>query len=64
VRYQTPFGFVRLDLAYKLTPDKLDLRRPGTLGEKVESDVEDPIDATPPRTIRRFRLHFGIGRSF
>jgi outer membrane protein insertion porin family len=64
VRYQTPFGFVRLDLAYKLTPDKLDLRRPGTLGEKVESDVKDPIDATPPRTIRRFRLHFGIGRSF
>lgn len=65
LRYQTPFGFIRFDLAYKLTPDALDLRRPGSLGEKaVEEDSDRPIAATPTRTIRRFRLHFGIGRSF
>jgi outer membrane protein insertion porin family len=64
VRYQTPFGFVRFDVAYKLTPDALDLRRPGTLGEAVRGDAERPIAATPERLIRRFRLHFGIGRSF
>jgi len=64
VRYKTPFGFVRFDVAYKLTPDRLDLRRPSDLGARVESGAETPIAATPRRTIRRFRLHFGIGRSF
>jgi len=64
LRYQTPFGFVRFDVAYKLTPDALDLRRPGVLGEAVEAGAARPLDETPTRTIRRFRLHFGIGRSF
>jgi outer membrane protein insertion porin family len=69
VRYQTPFGFVRLDVAYKLTPDRLDLRRPNAVGEnavgeEAEPGARSPIDAAPTRPIRRFRLHFGIGRSF
>jgi len=64
LRYQTPFGFVRFDVAYKLTPDALDLRRPSAVGEKVESGAERPVATTSTRTIRRFRLHFGIGRSF
>ncbi|MFB6249785.1 MAG: outer membrane protein assembly factor [Salinibacter sp.] len=64
VRYQTPFGFVRLDLAYKLTPDALDLRRPNAVGREAKSESQNPIDAAPIRPIRRFRLHFGIGRSF
>ena len=63
-RYKTPFGFVRLDLAYKLTPDALDLRRPGRLGQEVEEGASNPLTNTPTRPIRRFRLHFGIGRSF
>ena len=71
LRYKTPFGFLRLDLAYKLTPDYLDLRRPGEVGCAVVTP--DPQDAcagdrsarsVPARPIRRFRLHFGIGRSF
>ena len=64
LRYKTPFGFVRFDLAYKLTPDALDRRRPGALGNTVEENATDPIENTPTRPIRRFRLHFGIGRSF
>ncbi len=65
MRYKTPFGFLRFDVAYKLTPDKLDLRRPGALGNAAdEKGVDDPVAATPTRPIRRFRLHFGIGRSF
>lgn len=68
IRYQTPFGFVRLDVAYKVTPDKLDLRRPGELGQAIHAEspsaTEDPIQDTPTRFLRRFRLHFGIGRSF
>ena len=63
LRYQTPFGFVRLDTAYKLTPDALDLRRPGTVGDAVTIDNRS-LDTVPTRTIRRFRLHFGIGRTF
>jgi outer membrane protein insertion porin family len=62
LRYQTPFGFLRLDLAYKLTPDAFDVRRPEAVGRAVEQG--QPATAASTRSIRRFRLHFGIGRSF
>ena len=62
LRYKTPFGFVRLDAAYKLTPDEFDLRSPGAVGNRIERN--EPATAAPTRPIRRFRLHFGIGRSF
>jgi outer membrane protein insertion porin family len=62
LRYDTPFGFVRLDAAYKLTPDALDLRRPGAVGRAVARG--QAATAASRRPIRRFRLHFGIGRSF
>lgn len=64
MRYQTPFGFVRFDVAYKLTPDALDLRRPDDVQRNLDNGVANPVSATERRTIRRFRLHFGIGRSF
>ena len=63
LRYDTPFGFVRLDAAYKLTPDALDLRRPVDVGNAVVREGRSAT-AAPRRPIRRFRLHFGIGRSF
>ena len=62
LRYRTPFGFLRLDLAYKLTPDRLDLRRPGEVGRAVQDGA--PTRSVETRRIRQFRLHFGIGRSF
>lgn len=62
MRYRTPVGFVRLDLAFKLTPDALDLRRPGDVARAVQQ--QRPLTAVQERFIRRFRLHFGIGRSF
>jgi outer membrane protein insertion porin family len=70
IRYETPVGFLRLDLALKLNPDALDLRRPGDVANAVTVDPSDPNDRLRPPTaaterfIRRFRLHFGIGRSF
>jgi outer membrane protein insertion porin family len=64
LRYQTPFGFIRFDLAYKLTPDRLDLRRPDDIGGKVDEGSPQPVRDAATRSIRRFRLHFGIGRSF
>lgn len=64
LRYKTPFGFIRFDLAYKLTPDRLDLRRPEEIGGKVGEGSAQPIFDAESHLIRRFRLHFGIGRSF
>ena len=74
MRYKTPAGFIRLDLAFKLTPDDLDVRRPQDVGDRAEvlpSERESNPDAEPlppfdaPTVfIRRFRLHFGIGRTF
>ncbi len=62
LRYETPFGFIRTDLAYKLTPNTLDLRSP----EEVKNTVEEgrPVTDAPIQFFNRFRLHFGIGRSF
>jgi len=64
LRYQTPFGFLRIDLAYKLTPDRLDLRSAGDVGRAVTRDPPTPLSQVDTRSIRRLRLHFGIGRSF
>jgi outer membrane protein insertion porin family len=64
LRYQTPFGFLRIDLAYKLTPDPLDLRTAGKVGKAVTGPDPQPLSEVETRFIRRFRLHFGIGRSF
>ncbi|PSQ86161.1 MAG: hypothetical protein BRD43_07665, partial [Bacteroidetes bacterium QS_4_64_154] len=64
LRYQTPFGFLRIDLAHKLTPDALDLRTAKDVGAAVQGDTPRPVSDVDTRFIRRFRIHFGIGRSF
>jgi outer membrane protein insertion porin family len=74
MRYRTPAGFIRLDIAYKLTPDRLDLRNPQTVGDRAEitdterengtQEMELPPFGAEKRFLRRFRLHFGIGRTF
>lgn len=56
LRYRTPVGAVRLDLAYKLNPDPLDLRDP----TEVRSEGLDAEE----RPWRRFRLHLSIGQAF
>lgn len=64
LRYQTPFGFLRVDLAHKLTPDDLDLRAAQDVGTAVTGDDPIPVSEVESSFLRRFRLHFGIGRSF
>ncbi|MFB6272409.1 MAG: BamA/TamA family outer membrane protein, partial [Salinibacter sp.] len=64
LRYKTPFGFLRIDLAYKLTPDALDLRRATDVGNAVDTSTPKPVSRVKTRFLRRFRVHFGIGRSF
>lgn len=64
VRYETGFGFLRIDLAYKLTPDLLDLRTAEDVGNAVTGEDPIPVSQVETQFFRRFRLHFGIGRSF
>ncbi len=64
LRYETPFGFLRIDLAHKLTPDNLDLRTAQEVGTAVTADDPPPVSEIDSRFLRRFRIHFGIGRSF
>ena len=56
IRYSTPVGLIRFDLAYKLNPDDADLRNPSDfyrLGSDAETDW-----------MRRFALHLSIGQTF
>ena len=56
IRYRTPVGFVRLDLAYKLNPDARDLRR--------AEDFFHEGEAAPAKWLRRFSLHLSIGQTY
>ncbi|NBC18013.1 MAG: BamA/TamA family outer membrane protein [Bacteroidetes bacterium] len=75
IRYQTPIGFIRLDLAFKLNPDRRDLLRPREAflddlsGLSPEEKVEQglPPDFTfeaSERFIRRFNVHLSLGQTF
>lgn len=64
LRYETTFGFLRIDLAFKVTPDALDLRAAEDVGQAVTAEDPTPVSEVDPRFLRRFRVHFGIGRSF
>jgi outer membrane protein insertion porin family len=56
IRYATPVGLIRLDLAYKLNPDEADLRRAADYYARG-------VDA-PTRWGRRFAVHLSIGQTF
>ena len=61
VRYQTPAGFIRLDLAYKLNPSYEDLRDPADVYRYRQGLTERPPEA---HWQRRLRLHLSIGQTF
>ncbi|NNE35896.1 MAG: BamA/TamA family outer membrane protein [Rhodothermales bacterium] len=54
IRYRTAFGFLRLDLAYKVNPSVDDLRTPAASFFDEDETIR----------IRRFRLHLSIGQTF
>lgn len=56
LRYRTPVGFLRLDLAYKINPDPQDLRTPRAFFYEGE--------AADAKWLRRFKLHLSIGQTF
>lgn len=71
IRYRTPVGFLRLDLAYKINPDPRDLqdaREVFLWANRENHPIFDQIDfqPEPPREhfIRRFNIHISIGQAF
>ncbi|MGM0705363.1 MAG: BamA/OMP85 family outer membrane protein [Bacteroidota bacterium] len=62
VRYETPFGFLRFDIAVPLNPDPLDVRDPEDVSDAIRNDR--PPTSVSPTFTRQFRLHLGIGRAF
>ena len=62
LRYQTIFGFIRVDLAYKLNPQRPeDLARPREVFLYQQGLLADP---PAERFSRRFGLHISIGQAF
>ena len=54
MRYSTAFGFVRLDVGFKVNPSVDDLRNPEEAFLGIDSR----------RTLRRFRLHMSLSQTF
>jgi outer membrane protein insertion porin family len=54
IRYATPFGFVRLDVGYKVNPSKNDLRTP----------EQSFFGADDSNYKRRFRVHLSLSQRF
>jgi len=66
LRYRTPVGFLRLDLAYKLNPDFEDLRDPKAVYQYDRCRAAGSGGCSMPEASfwRRLRLHLSIGQSF
>jgi outer membrane protein insertion porin family len=61
IRYETPVGFLRFDLAYKLNPSSLDLRNPADVYRYQNGYTTTLPDHLPTR---RFNIHISIGQAF
>ena len=59
LRYETPIGYLRLDIAYKLNPDDLDLQTP-----RNAFLAEQGLLAPNMESFRRFNLHVSLGQAF
>ncbi len=59
IRYRTPVGFVRVDVAMKLNPDDLDLQTPRDAFLSVRGLAEPDR-----RLLRRFNVHVSLGQAF
>jgi outer membrane protein insertion porin family len=62
LRYETPFGFLRFDIAVPLNPDPLDVRDPQDISDAIRDGR--PPNSVDPSLTRQFRFHLGIGRTF
>lgn len=60
IRYDTPVGYIRLDIAYKLNPDPLDLQSPRDAYLFREGFIDTPDEGR----FSRFKLHLSLGQAF
>jgi outer membrane protein assembly complex protein YaeT len=69
IRYKTPVGPVRLDLAYSINPPSF-VGFKGTLSELLQCNPNIPADQLPPacrgqtQNISHFQFFFSIGQTF
>ena len=61
IRYRTPVGMIRLDLAFKLNPDRSSLQDPEDIVLYENGYRSSP---PPERAMQRFNLHLSIDRTF
>ena len=59
IRYETPIGYLRLDVAYKINPDNLDLQTPRNAFLAEEGFIDPQKES-----LRRFNLHISLGQAF
>ena len=59
IRYETPIGYLRLDIAYKLNPDDLDLQTPRNAFLSQEN-LADPERSF----LNHLNVHLSIGQTF
>ncbi len=70
IRYQTPVGYIRVDLAYKVNPTQADLLLPTEyLHSIIDCQTGAPTCDPDPvsgfgKLFRRIQFHFSIGQAF
>lgn len=62
LRYRTPIGPIRLDLAYSINPPKFN-GFPGNYNQLVECSTAGTCQASPQQ-ISHFQFFFSIGQAF
>ncbi len=60
IRYKTPVGFIRIDVAYKLNPSFEDLRDPNDVLRYRQGNGDKP----DPQWMNRINLQLSIGQAF
>lgn len=74
IRYATPVGFIRFDVAYKVNPSEQDLWSAeeayryadpgGILFDELGYEAQRPDPGPGTQFLRRLRLHLSIGQAF
>ena len=59
IRYQTPIGYARIDLGFKLNPDDLDLQSP-----RSAFLASRGLQAPERSAMRRLGIHISLGQAF
>ncbi len=62
LQFSSPVGPVRIAVGYKLNPSEFDLRDPGAVAQALMQG--EPVLSVPVNPLRRWQIHFSLGRSY